>query len=655
MAGELGDIGSFLKDGAVVDLDWLDIPEGPREPLPKQNLDVVPDLEAAWSHSDEPPTSFVPNTGDAPRTIGDMSDAHGFLRAAPEDIVRTARLVMMQSYTPGKIAHALSSRFDRDSLLSAKTALSQVLAERGLLGGYYIAASDFPGCNKNSKKPALFAKKYASNSKFVLAKKACSDCVHNKSGRCGVFHKELVLEVPYTEELAEAVERAKGAVQASNKSGEQLTPKERVRRSLIGNEPKEASGFTGVPQPQPKLVNIRIASKDQALATTSQLAKENAASDRAKLAAARARPIIALLKKEMLKGRSEEDLLNALKLSFDVKLLRETRDQWAPVFKQAGLYGSVYMHQEDFDDCRKGADFVNKHGSKVHAVVAGDKCSSCIFSQVGRCMMYGRKLVQSAQEVVNRDAVVRVVGEHKMAGTLSPTVANRDWGEDPAVALKTIYRAASRKLPTDSREVVEKAFYGNQVQDRVADESTKRNIVRVARQYLNEGLYGTDLGQALRSRFEIRDLRAARGELKKAIAEQGLQGIKYIDPTAYDDYGHGCHTAARLHRSRTAVKFAKVGPKCASCVHQKEPGKCSVLNKSLVEEPPYVDKRAEQQAVLESGRSMEVSYASLISDGLTAMQEYQLQNNNQRDFELNPEDDSPQVSIELGGQKVDLP
>jgi hypothetical protein len=159
---------------------------------------------------------------------------------------------------------------------------------------------------------------------------------------------------------------------------------------------------------------------------------------------------------------------------------------------------------------------------------------------------------------------------------------------------------------------------------------------------------------ALQARFDPRDLTAAVNDLRPVLAEQGLQGIKYIDPTVYQDYGHGCHTAARLHRSRTAVKYAKVGSKCESCVHQACPGTCSVLAKRLVVEPPYVDKLAEQRAVLASGRSTEVPFDQLMNNGLSMMQEYQLQHQAATDLTLNPEAPKDSTEIEFGPQNVKL-
>jgi CRISPR/Cas system-associated protein Csm6 len=72
-----------------------------------------------------------------------------------------------------------------------------------------------------------------------------------------------------------------------------------------------------------------------------------------------------------------------------------------------------------------------------------------------------------------------------------------------------------------------------------------------------------------------------------------------------------------------------------------------------VTEPPYVDKLAEQRAVLASGRSTEVSYESLFNNGLTMMAEYQLQHQDPQDITFSSDSKAP-MSIEFGGTNLDL-
>jgi hypothetical protein len=648
----------FLKESSVSDLDWLDVDEQQyheTEVLPKQNLDAAPDLEALWSHEDEAPSKFVPNTGE-PKTVGDLSDLHGKLRALPEDIVRTARLAIMQTTDPARIQSSLTSRYDLEALRGSRTALAGVLAERGLLGRYYIDAADFPRCAQEPRSAAEFARRYAGSAPFVRGKSACEGCqfrqMRGPNPICGVFQKQIVMDVPYTEPLADKVEQSQKSrglqVQASAGS-----PRDRIRAAMMASEAEGPRGYTGQPQAAPRKLPALSSEEIDEVLTASREASQEAQS---KVSAEEARPIVALLRREMLKGWPASELIKGLRLAFSVEELKATKDHWMPLLKEAGLYGTLYSTQSSFSDCHEGADFLARHSSKVRAIVAGEKCGSCIFHKVGRCLLYGKSVVESAEDLYTPDTVSAVLDEHRLAGNLPPEASQFEWGNTPREALQAIHQAAMEPKPStsgDLRMAVEVGHYGSTV-THLSGELAKREVVKAAAKHLNEGLYGDDLRAALQSRFDPRDIAAAAAELRPILAEQGLVGIKYIDPSVYDDYGKGCTEAARLHRSRSAVKYAKIGSKCASCVHHKRPGFCSVLNKQLVVEPSYIDKKAEQKAILESGRSTEVSFESLMAHSLSTRDEYELQNHT-GSFELNPEVPSLDVQVEFGeNQKVGL-
>jgi hypothetical protein len=647
------DLSEFMKDGSgagPADLDWLDVDEEDYrelDTLPKQNLDVSPDLQALWRHQDEPASMFVPNTG-APRTMGDLAGSP--MRVDPETIVRAARLSMMRSTDPRAITSALRQRFDLDALKGARTALAGALAERGLLGGFYIDASDFPKCAQGGP-AAKFVQRHAREARFVKAKAACGACRHKQvladgTERCSVFHKQVVVDVPYTEEIAEAVE------QSQAKEASEGSPRDRIKRAFSAPAETE-SEFSGRRQPRPK--KAKLVTRDE-LREIGKQAERERDSQQAKVVAQAAQPIVATLRREMLKGRGRTEISRALKLAFDQRDLEATKEAWLPIFRQAGLYGAVYIDQPSFNDCRIGADFLAKHSSQVKAVVKGDKCGSCIFNKVGRCLMYGRKLVQAAEEVLTPETVAAVLDEQRIAGNLPTGAEKMVWGATPAAALRKIHATATTPkgaVTGGVRGLVERAFRGGGTRTAGTSDLTKRDIVKATHQYMNEGLYGRDLLRLLKTRFEVRDLTAARPELKLAMTEQGLQGIRFVDPSVYDDYGHGCKTAAAKHRTRAGVRYAKVGSKCHSCVHQTQPGHCSVLNKELVTEPPYVDKLAEQKAILASGPAMEVSPAALVNNGVSMINEFELQQTGAID--LNPEGADPQVSVEFGSQEIELP
>lgn len=743
---DLGDITGLLKDASLNDLSWLDVDEKSYrelDRLPKQNLDCVPDLEAIWSHDDQPATTFFDK--ERPHTMGDMSQSHGYLRAQPEDIVRVARLAVMASQDPNRIKNTLVTRFDTESLRGARTALAGVLAERGLLGKFYIEAADFPGCHNSPKQMTDFVRKHAGEARYVKAKSDCHNCIHANhqtvgGTTCAVFHKELVIDVPYSDALADQVERlqqSKGkAVQASS-----ADPKERVRLAMLASDAVYGDTLDSKPivdpaqfmkptvAPEPVLARVdlsklkeaareaiggalrearvtvaeaqdgyrRIASAQSAddlrkiatVATTidaldrptyagagqravpapvaatpamveerlvaaSTLTRKRDEAAQKVILARKAEPVVAMLRREMLKGRTASELVHALKLAFQTTDLQETRSVWEPLFREAGLFGAVYSTQDAFDDCHEGADFLAKHSSAVRGIVAGTKCGGCIYNKMSRCMMYGRALVKDASELVTWDVAEAVLQEYVTAGRIPPTQVRTasQMGPDPRTALKTLHTAASIKpgstVSSAFRNDVFTAFNGAGPTQTTSG-MTRRDIVKTASRYLNEGLYGEDLLQALKASFDVRDIAAAKDELREVIAEQGLQGIYYVDASIYDDYGKGCEEPARLFRAK-GVPYVKVGAKCTSCVHQTRVGFCSVINKPLVIEPPYHDKAAQQRAMLASGNSTEVSYENLQNNGLTMMAEYQMQHGSM-DIELSPEPQKIAVEVQFDARR----
>jgi len=552
---DLGDISKFIE-GSVPNLDWLKVDERAYQALdrlPKQNLDILPDLEEAWSHGDAPlHGNLEPNTGES-LTMLDVG-RRGPKMATVKEIARVAVKALNESSSVPAMVKLLASAFDQTSLQAAHPVLKQVVAS----------------FRQHQKQAATKAPGEFSGQRQTVAKKEASS-------------------------------------------------KEQVQ---------------------------------QGLEAVSKTATDESKKQQWKVAAEKAAPVVALLRREMLKGRSASDILKALKMSFDVRDLQATREHWEPLFRKVGLYGVVYSSQDSFPTCPEGADFLAKHASSVKGIVAGDKCGSCIFSQVGRCMMYGRRLVAKEGDLITAEMVQALLDEHKLSGRLphdfQPT------GETLEENLKAIHEAAMSPKPSAAlnlRSTVERAFTGATRQHKTSP-MTVREVVKTACQYMNEGLYGRELLAVLKSRFEERDIQASVPELKQVLAEQGLQGYKFVDPTVYDDYGKGCKVAARKFRTKTAVQYLKVGSKCNSCVHQTSPGFCSVIHKQLVVEPPYVDKAAEQKAILSSGSAIDVPLGNLVNSGLSMLQEYQLQQSG--DVDLNPEAPSVEVSVELGTSEVKL-
>jgi hypothetical protein len=677
--GDLGDLSSFLKEGNVSNLEWLDVDEAEYrslDKLPKQNLDIAPDLQALWAHQDEPSTTYlVPNTGPVKpfpgagevHTMGDLSEAHGRLNGGKGDdvtrsIERDTRYAMMVSQDHMGVRRALMAKYPMAVLQANRAVIASVFAERGLVGGVYIEAKDFPNCHNSPRVSTAFVRKHACDAKYIKSKPECGGCIHAKktgnSTNCAVFHKEVVLDVPYTDQLAADVEKLNAVRGRAVVQGSGLPPKERVKLAVLAQVPSnpQRNVYQGVGENQlPKIVTMPNESVQEQLVSASALMSKRDAKAALSL---KSRPIVAFIRRELLKGRTATDLVATLKVSFPMQDLAQTRAEWEPHFKEAGLYGAIYSTQDSFNECREGADFLAKHNPTIRAMVAGAKCGSCIYNKVSRCMLYGKPLVKQADDIYTWPTVEAVLQEHRTAGRIEQweKSASGLGAPDPRTALKMLHARVTGQGPKpegvySNRMDLFHAWAGNR-NEYQANATTTRDIVKTAAKYQNEGLYGRDFIRALRAKYEVRDLAAARESLKPLVAEQGLQGIQYVDASVYDDYGHGCEEPARLFRAKN-VKYAKLGSKCGSCVHNHN-NHCAKLNKPLVVEPPYLDKRAEQQAMLNSGPSTHVDEASLMApSGLSMIQEYELQNHGMT-IDLNPVSAAAvqPVEIRLGRQKI---
>lgn len=667
---DLGDISGFLREAVVSDLEWLDVNEKDYrelERLPKQNLDIAPDLQAVWSHEDKPVERFVPNKS-APKTMLDVAQ----LKAASDTIdaiAKVARFALMKSDDLRDFQHSLTSRFDKTALREARGVLASVLAERGLLGKWYIEARDFHVCARYSKQAVNFVRRFASEARYVVAAEGCPSCLEKVGTTCAVFQKEIVLDVPYSDALADAIEAKKALQGRVVEASGGLPARERIRRALLASEAR----LVTVTAPKPientvrnlrtveaqKKIHLNVLSTQQArlieaaqawqpFTPEGKTASEKTAVDK------KAFDAVAILRREMLKGRSERELIQALRLSFSSEELQATRSRWEPLFKEAGYYGTVYASQDSFDDCHTGADFLAKHASSVKGVVAGSKCGGCIYNKLARCMLYGRPLVAAKEDLYTPETVQQVVREQRLAGKLDTGAEKVVWGSTPADALKNIYRVASansERTIAPLRSAIETVFTGNSSRH-VTSGLTKRDIIRTAQRFLNEGLYGSQLAEALKRRYDPRDLLAAKSDLRPILTEQGLQGIYYVDPTIYSDYGRGCHEAERLHRARL-IEYVKIGSACGSCVHHNGGGCSKLGGKRLVEEPPYVDKKAQQREILASGRATHVRYDQLVNNGRSMLAEFQMQA--EMSVDLDPVRASgPSIDVELGIGKVKL-
>jgi len=623
------DICDFLSEGSEfplmtkgANLDWLDVSEADyraQETLPKQNLHFMPELEAAWLEGRA--SDLVPNK--------DYHPAKVVLAAKVdyEGIARTARLAL---YSGVDVIQALTSTYDKASLRSARQVILDTLSEKGLLGPFYVHASDFEVSPGKYNQPLI--RDLAANTKFVLGKVACGgSCPHVGDTACGPFNKPMVSDigVAYTDAVASQVEYEQRGYGKQVQASTQATPKERIRRANLSLKTPEASRDAVKPVVNPATF---LTTPKKARVHLPVLSNEAANLERvSKYGSSLAKTgfeVLELIKYELLKGASEDQLLTTMKVGFSKSALRDTRPMWEALYREAGIYGTVYSTQESFDSCRAGAEFLDKHHSPVATIVSGSKCEECPSNRLGHCAEYNRPLSASVEAAITPQ-VVSKVAQAKVASVPQGDLRSQ---------LKALYRISSRVEPKVEMRTFNLAASTGYKSEYYANPEP---VVRLAKLYLNAGLFGTSLLKALKQKFDPRDISAATNDLRPILAEQGLQGVYYVDPTVYSDYGTGCQEGSRALTANQAP-FVKVASACGSCTLKKG-SQCVMYDRQLVTEPPYTDKKAQQREILASRKPTQATQETNL------VEEFGLKASSS--FELDSESVTPGFELQLGNYK----
>jgi hypothetical protein len=116
-------------------------------------------------------------------------------------------------------------------------------------------------------------------------------------------------------------------------------------------------------------------------------------------------------------------------------------------------------------------------------------------------------------------------------------------------------------------------------------------VRRTISHMMNSGLSGRALQVALLKRYSREDLQQVPEVGHRAAKDDGVQGVFFIDPTAYRDYGKGCNDGAKTFRKRGAPHIL-AADNCTGCMLQTAPGWCSKYSKSLIRQVPTQVRQA---------------------------------------------------------------
>lgn len=104
--------------------------------------------------------------------------------------------------------------------------------------------------------------------------------------------------------------------------------------------------------------------------------------------------LIEFTKKQMMAGKSGQDLVEAIKQKATPNLIKAAYAELQKLSKEQGLLGSVYIDPTTFSKCNDGAEFVAKRAKTARYVKAMSKCSGCFYNKQSRCEQY-KKVIAS--------------------------------------------------------------------------------------------------------------------------------------------------------------------------------------------------------------------------------------------------------------------
>lgn len=589
----IGDIDALLHNRGVADLSWLAVDEETyraAEALPKQNLDVIPELQKALAKDDDGVPHLIPMR---PHTVVNSNPLQTS-SVVPADMTapirnRVAKMVMA-GLPDGEIDRRLSLEFAPEHLAAASEEIELVRAERGLLGNVYVDASHFPTAAVDPREKK-FAQTAGKGAMFVIG--GCggkNGCNCHQTGICNTFGgKRVVATVSYGRELAQAIAPRLAAEGRSINTSDFAGPdgslpvgerewKERIR-----------AAFHQAPKGSPEPVRTFATPQRAAAPAVTQSDVDSFLARKQAAAAAEPPPSLEYLKyaQRMQLGHDDTALLRG---SPDASLRR--------LASEHGILGHTYVDVDAFGGCRGALAAAKSRGLRPDFVLRRSaSCQHCRGAADGACAQLcsgGAQLVHSRPSV-DRMAFGRAlkraadqgrmpVEQARVAASRAPHEAN--W--DALTAQANLYHVERPLVAaTEYSGIAAKAHYGDPGRHdmdgpaQMDPEEVRRTLAHL----MNTGLSGRALQAALLQRYSTDDLRQVPEVGRQASANDGVQGHYFVDPTAYPDYGRGCSEGSGHFRKRGAP-YVLASSGCTGCTMQTAPGWCSKYAKGLIRQVP---------------------------------------------------------------------
>lgn len=574
----LDDLSSVLHNQSVSDLSWLAVDEKTYralETLPKQNLDIIPELTRALTL--DPADDVQKVVPLRPYNIVNENPASP--KYDPVDQVNPIRnrvaSYIISGLDQNTIKDKLNLEFSPESIKLASKHIKSLEGERGLLGNVYIDSQYIIKCDQEQSKARKTILACSKKALYVIGKSQCNNCVKNVNGRCASLQKTIVDSVPYGPKLASHyAPYLQSTRKASSLNNENLSWKERIRLSFLDQTALNPEGVQTI-QTLRRPVETKVTPEDIAgVLTRKPENRISLSSSYVKYA------------KRMMEGKNDVEFMEA---SGDEDLIR--------LSSEYGLLGHYYLDMDALGGCKNTLRHVQEKGCDPKYIVRRNaKCSICHDLADGACARLCKtSKISSSGPIYNRKNFERLLSSRLESGHINDSMYSI---AKSRLASDLDYKSLTAQLylyePKESAQVYREAsIKGHYIstpssQRQPIDSEEVRMFIS---HLMNTGLSGTRLTDAVLNRYTTEDLKD-HGQIGRRLAsEEGLQGSYYLDPTAYRDYGHGCSEGASLFKNR-GPRNIMASSQCTGCMMQTAPGWCSRYCKNLIRTVPKSIRKA---------------------------------------------------------------
>lgn len=543
---------------SVSDFTWANIGDEyyEQEAIPRQNLDMVPELVRNLMVEDGMPVRFM-----SEKSMNDVRYAEpvDVSDSVKDHILDVVHRYAMAKYPKDLVIKNLNDHFHKDQIKIATSGIKKIRDEWDLIGNVYVDSNRFgKKCYKNKEQKQIVAS-HAKRALFIIKNDKCEGCSANVNGECMYYGKHIVDEVPYNRKTLAAYS---------------LQLKKEGRTPDVKSKDIKQSLKIAFKKPVVSKVNNNNA------AVHPTVMKENTGEK-----------VIQAIRKirdrKMEKRVSSEYLhaANQIHKGILVDLSGATDPDVKQLKSEIGVMGDVYIDIDALGGCDKAMSHVIKNKiTPKYAIRRQSECPICHGEPGGGCDQLSKisTIVNDIPKLYRSDVITvasRLIKSGKLDkdGLMKAASIFEKEGAKSAISAMKKFGPIERPTSVVNQTQVVGQQSLNHSNSVVLDPDQVFNFVS---HLMNTGLYGKDLIDAILKKYSLNDVKSVNA-IKKLLKYDGVQGYYFIDPTVYPDYGGGCKEGSTLFK-RNDVPNVMSGDACVGCTHHSRPGWCNRYGKSLI-------------------------------------------------------------------------